>query len=84
MMKSIICKDLVGVQSKGINFDEFTSGGLRGNHSAATWTFETVLGYGLRKRETSSMDRQVTTMEMNERESRTKVNKQRQRQTEYH
>jgi hypothetical protein len=36
MMKRIICKDFVGVYGKGINFEEFTSGGLRGNHAVAT------------------------------------------------
>lgn len=42
--------------------------------------FETVLGYVLRQRKTTSKDRQVIHMEMNERESRTKVNKQQKRQ----
>jgi len=38
----MIYKDLAGVLSKGIDFDEFKSGGLRGNHAVAIWDFETV------------------------------------------
>jgi hypothetical protein len=39
----MIFKAFVDVLSKGIDFDEFKSGGLRGNHAVAIWNFESVL-----------------------------------------
>jgi len=53
----MICKGLVGVLSKGIDFDEFKSGGLRGNHAVAIWNFETVLGCDLRQRKITSKEK---------------------------
>jgi hypothetical protein len=50
MMKCMICKGLVGALSKGIDFDEFKSGGLRGNHAIAIWELRKRLGYDLRQR----------------------------------
>jgi hypothetical protein len=39
----MIFKALVGVLNKGIDFYEFKSGGLRGNHAVAIWNFESFL-----------------------------------------
>jgi hypothetical protein len=53
----MICKGLVGVLSKAIDFDEFKPGGLRGNHAVAIWKLETGLGYDLRQRKITSKEK---------------------------
>jgi hypothetical protein len=76
MIKCVICKGLVDVLSKGTDFDEFKSGGLRGKYAVAIWNFEAVLGYDLRQRNITSKEKQFIMTDVNERESRTLVNKQ--------
>jgi hypothetical protein len=81
MMKCVICKGLLDVVSKGTDFDEFKSGGLRGKNTVAIWNFETVLGYDLRQRKITSKEKQVIMRDVNKRESITLVNEQRKRQS---
>jgi hypothetical protein len=81
MMNCVIYKGLVDVLSKGTDYDEFKSGGLRGKCAVAIWNFETVLGYDLRQRKITSKEKQVIMRDVNERESRTLVNKERKRQS---